>query len=274
MPSRSRSQTATTNSLKVSDGPVEPGLAGAALRVRLLALGRHAAHTWRRAAQLPNEGWFLRLRRTGLPPRTEALLRYLSGYYAGDRMGSQVRRFLGRMTLAFCLAIVLLYAIGRLDQAVEAIAGWAVRGLVAWAIFYFFAVVVAPVILVTNRTFQINPFRLVLDILTSAFYSILIFGVFFMKFCIVASAEDMALLGPSDALYFSAVTFSTLGFGDFRPGDAVRGYAAIQGIWGNIHLGLFAGAVFFALQSTAGRDQARPVLRGDALRRQIRRSQR
>lgn len=258
----------------MSDGPVDPGQAGAALRARLLALGQYAHQSWRRAAQLPNEGPLLRLKRNGLPPKAEAILRYISGYYSGDRMGSQVRRFLGRMTLALCLAIVLLYAIGQLDRAVDAIAGWAVRGLVAWAIFYFFAVVVAPVMLVTNRTFQINPFRLVVDILTSAFYSILIFGVFFMKFCIVASANDMALLGPSDAFYFSAVTFSTLGFGDFRPGDAVRGYAAIQGIWGNIHLGLFAGAVFFALQSSRSRDQSKPVLRGDALRRQIRRSQR
>ncbi len=53
-----------------------------------------------------------------------------------------------------------------------------------------------------------------------------------------------------DTVYFSAVTFSTLGFGDFSPKPPARMFAAIQAILGNLHLGIIVGAIFAATQQS------------------------
>ncbi len=47
----------------------------------------------------------------------------------------------------------------------------------------------------------------------------------------------------SDALYFSIVTFTTLGYGDFQPVPEFRIVAALQALSGYIFLGLFIGLV-------------------------------
>ena len=44
-----------------------------------------------------------------------------------------------------------------------------------------------------------------------------------------------------DALYFSIMTFTTLGFGDLQPGPGGRIYAAIQALSGYVYLGIFKG---------------------------------
>lgn len=45
----------------------------------------------------------------------------------------------------------------------------------------------------------------------------------------------------SKALYFSIVTFTTLGYGDFQPHDNLRLFAAVQAIFGYLFLGLVVG---------------------------------
>ena len=45
----------------------------------------------------------------------------------------------------------------------------------------------------------------------------------------------------SDALYFSIVTFTTLGYGDLSPRDEYRLVAALQALYGYVFLGLFVG---------------------------------
>lgn len=57
------------------------------------------------------------------------------------------------------------------------------------------------------------------------------------------------LVGITDYLYFSAVTFSTLGFGDFSPSPNARLIAAIEAIFGNLHLGIIVGAIFLSAPS-------------------------
>lgn len=47
-------------------------------------------------------------------------------------------------------------------------------------------------------------------------------------------------------LYFSTVTFSTLGYGDFNPTKAARGLAAFQSLMGYLTLGVLIG-VFVSL---------------------------
>ena len=123
------------------------------------------------------------------------------------------------------------------------------RFAVFWSLVYLTVVVIIPVLLLTDRDFRLDPIRLFQDIMVSGVYCILAFGLLYRRFGYAESVDEMILRPVGDAYYFSAVTFSTLGFGDFRPVAAVRGYAAVQGIWGNIHLGLLAGAVFYAISA-------------------------
>ncbi|WP_299148348.1 potassium channel family protein [uncultured Tateyamaria sp.] len=52
-----------------------------------------------------------------------------------------------------------------------------------------------------------------------------------------------------EAMYFSAVTFSTLGFGDIKPQEGQSRFVASFGaILGNVHLALFAAAAFATLR--------------------------
>jgi hypothetical protein len=49
-------------------------------------------------------------------------------------------------------------------------------------------------------------------------------------------------------LYFSTVTFTTLGYGDFEPTEEARGVAALESIVGLLFFGLFVGMIVYALQ--------------------------
>jgi len=57
---------------------------------------------------------------------------------------------------------------------------------------------------------------------------------------------DLSAGKAGASLYFSAVTFSTLGFGDITPEIGVsRAVAAVEALLGNVHLALFAAAAFY-----------------------------
>lgn len=58
------------------------------------------------------------------------------------------------------------------------------------------------------------------------------------------------------ALYFSIVTFTTLGYGDFQPGAKLRLLAAFQALYGYGYLGLIVAAAF---QSASRGDPSPPV---------------
>jgi len=49
------------------------------------------------------------------------------------------------------------------------------------------------------------------------------------------------LLGHGTAIYFSVVTWTTLGYGDLRPTESMRLFAALQAALGYIFLGLIVG---------------------------------
>lgn len=51
------------------------------------------------------------------------------------------------------------------------------------------------------------------------------------------------------SLYFSIVTFTTLGYGDFHPTEAARAIAALEAIIGFICLGLLIGTTIHLLQN-------------------------
>ena len=56
-------------------------------------------------------------------------------------------------------------------------------------------------------------------------------------------AESLVFPNFADALYFSLVTFTTLGYGDFQPADGYRLFAASQAVYGYIFLGLLIALI-------------------------------
>lgn len=61
-------------------------------------------------------------------------------------------------------------------------------------------------------------------------------------------------VGFLDALYFSIVTFTTLGYGDFQPAPELRIVSALQALSGYIFLGLLIG--FIANAASAPRNRS------------------
>ena len=57
----------------------------------------------------------------------------------------------------------------------------------------------------------------------------------------------------SETLYFSIVTWTTLGYGDFRPTPAARIFAGAQALLGYIYMGLLVGTVIHWLTRSSGR---------------------
>lgn len=58
------------------------------------------------------------------------------------------------------------------------------------------------------------------------------------------------VLDRGTALYFSVVTWTTLGYGDFRPSESMRLFAALQAALGYIFLGLVVGLSTNLIAST------------------------
>lgn len=54
--------------------------------------------------------------------------------------------------------------------------------------------------------------------------------------------------GEADCLYFSIVTFTTLGYGDFRPTPQCRMFAATEAVLGYIYFGLTVAILFDLVQ--------------------------
>ena len=57
---------------------------------------------------------------------------------------------------------------------------------------------------------------------------------------------------PSDGLYFSIVTWTTLGYGDFQPKPELRLMAATRAVFGYLFLGLIVGSVSSLLGKSNG----------------------
>lgn len=108
--------------------------------------------------------------------------------------------------------------------------------------FFYWVVILPPFV----HGSGVDPARLLLDTVVSTIFMICVFALWYRIYGI--KPEFNAL----DALYFSTVTFSTLGFGDFGPKPNAQAFAGIQAILGNLHLGLIVGSTFAATQRNSG----------------------
>lgn len=144
-----------------------------------------------------------------------------------------------RPTLIGSAALVVVstaafYALTHLneDTAGNTIGSWATFGLTVWMIcqIWVYATRISSphhqLLLMGVSFIQVVPF------LFAAVYGS--FGYY--DLCIVGAK------GAMDALYFSYVTFTTVGFGDLRPVGTCRGLAVAEAITGYVLLGLFVAA--------------------------------
>lgn len=105
--------------------------------------------------------------------------------------------------------------------------------------FFYWAIILPPF----RDKAKVEPARLLFDTIISTIYMVSVFSLWYRIFGIMP--EEYTTL---DTLYFSVVTFSTLGYGDFKPAPSAQGFAAAQAILGNLHLGIIVGATFAATQ--------------------------
>lgn len=163
------------------------------------------------------------------------------GRKATSDRGSNLRRLWSRLSI---MLAALLLAEASLNVAQPAvILAVALVFTSIWSIS-FFGIVVFFQPLRSSPRFAINAQRLLLDTLISASMLIPTFALAYRLFGMNTPDFISRCVLPTDAIYFSAVTFSTLGFGDFAPLGWSRGFAAVEALIGNIHLGFVVGAIF------------------------------
>jgi len=84
----------------------------------------------------------------------------------------------------------------------------------------------------------------------STLYVVLVFIAIFAYEYIIYGVEDANGKIYHDiktAVYFSTITFTTLGYGDLRPTEAARGLAALEAILGYLTFGVIIGVLVYFL---------------------------
>ncbi|MEP2387185.1 MULTISPECIES: ion channel [Alphaproteobacteria] len=179
----------------------------------------------------------------------EAFRVIILGLKGSSTPGSDTRR----MTIRLCLYWSLGAFLWALMTATATSSNYSVSasvGSVAFigaSLLIFFQIVLLMPFRDNNDDFQLDAWRLVFDTMISAVFMISVFAVLYKNVGLLSGGE---IVRPSllDAIYFSSVTFSTLGYGDFAPHPSARIIAATQALLGNLHLGMIVGATFAAIK--------------------------
>jgi len=175
--------------------------------------------------------------------------KHLAGWRKTSTYGSNLRRLFSRGAALICTLLALYFSIPSVTGPPSLLTG--VSLVLLSTVFFTFVVVSIPFL--TSQNFRPNPIRLIFDTLISGSLAILSFAMLY-SLTGIDGGENPSLCGQGparsmrDYVYFSAVTFSTLGYGDFAPCPGQRLWAAFQAIFGNLHLGMIVGAAFFAAQ--------------------------
>lgn len=171
----------------------------------------------------------------------------------------QIRVLIGAVSLWASAACggLLVIGFGQADEAPGA-ASFGILVIifvtVASALAYFGWVIVSVLFLTsTDRTFDSDARLLLGETALSVLLTISVGATLLMWQGVNPPAQEGLPLDGWDYLYVSAVTFSTLGYGDFSPLPAARAFAALLAILGNLHLGLFVGTVLVMFKPKADR---------------------
>lgn len=75
------------------------------------------------------------------------------------------------------------------------------------------------------------------------------FSLVYFAYGIVDSTDGEVVRGNwLNATYFSVVTWTTLGYGDFRPIDELKVWVMVEALMGYVFMGLLVGKVLFLAQ--------------------------
>ena len=110
-------------------------------------------------------------------------------------------------------------------------------------ILYFVALGLVPRLDRTDGMASLSRLMAVLVFGLAAAANIICFALFHKELGLVNTTCPECGTDILDALYFSIVTFTTLGYGDFQPRPETRIAAALQALSGYIYLGLGVGIV-------------------------------
>lgn len=147
-------------------------------------------------------------------------------------------------------AAVLLGCLAYLTTPVQNRMGPMDAGLWSTCVFLtvlsvvFFVLCCNLVLRHNTRNSDIGPMEVLFHILLGIAGCIILYAVIYRVIGVQGPFWDHAWLPQFRFVYFSAVTFSTLGYGDFSPSPSSSSFAALQAILGNLHLALFVGALF------------------------------
>lgn len=174
---------------------------------------------------------------------------HVLGFRGSATPGSDARR----VTIRLCLYWSLGSFIWALATATATPSDYSIGASIGATAFIcassliFFQIVLLMPFRDNNEDFQLDAWRLVYDTMVSAVFMISVFSVLYKNVGLLSNNE---IVRPSmlDAIYFSSVTFSTLGYGDFAPHPSARMIAATQALLGNLHLGMIVGATFAAIR--------------------------
>lgn len=103
------------------------------------------------------------------------------------------------------------------------------------AVFVSFAAFIAQIALR-----RVKVYLMVVGLILSSAYLITTFAAIYRGFGI-HDGENTILPTMSTSLYFSVVTWTTLGYGDFKPAEGIELIAALEALTGYIFLGLIVG---------------------------------
>jgi hypothetical protein len=92
---------------------------------------------------------------------------------------------------------------------------------------------------------RLSVFAAILSLLTVAMLLIVYANVYRIE-GIIDSSTHQEIHGSAACFYFSVVTFTTLGYGDFYPSPEARFYAASEAIMGYLALALFISVLGYA----------------------------
>jgi voltage-gated potassium channel Kch len=121
--------------------------------------------------------------------------------------------------------------------------------------YFIFVIIYVLFLTLAREQFDADARLLLGETVLSILFNIASAALLYKLLGISPPSWDAGPVADMTYLYFSTVTFSTLGYGDFAPLQSARGVAAFQAVLGNLHLGIFVGTVLVALKSSS--DQAR-----------------
>ena len=153
-----------------------------------------------------------------------------------------------RVCLLWCVGYGLWLAVagGRIEPSYSVAMSLVAVALVGCSLLVF-ALIVLLMPFRSAEGFVIDARRLLADTIISSLFMMIVFSLIYRNVGLMEGGHHVQPTAR-EALYFSIVTFSTLGYGDFAPSPSARLIAAFEALLGNLHLGMLVGSTFAALR--------------------------